>query len=219
MAEKAGAGTFMPDGSERFPGKTVIGLTGGVGSGKSLVLTMLKEHYGAFILQADRVCNALIENRGPAADAVIDLLGRGITDAEGLIDKKAMAAVIFSDPPLRLAVNGILHPATFDAALKEIEAAPQKLIVYESAIPAEARFSEICSRILYVYASRKIRMERLSQSRGYSREKSLAIMRSQYSEKQFRQLADAVLNNGGTAEETLASLDRIMKRWGIRREA
>ena len=218
MAGKDRAGTEMPENS-RFPGKTVIGLTGGVGSGKSLILDMLRDRYGALVLQADRVCNTLIENRGPAADAVIGLLGNGITDAEGLIDKKAMAAVIFSDPSLRLGVNRILHPATFDAVVKMIEEAHEELIIYEAALPAEARFNEICSRVLYVYAPRKIRAERLEKSRGYSREKSLAIMRSQLSEKQFRELADAAVDNGGSTEKTLASLDRIMKRWGIRRKA
>ncbi|MBP5225008.1 MAG: dephospho-CoA kinase, partial [Lachnospiraceae bacterium] len=76
---------------ELFPGKTVIGMTGGVGSGKSLVLTLLKEKYGACVLEADKVCRTLIEKEGSAFDGVVTLLGPQVLTRDGRIDKAVMA--------------------------------------------------------------------------------------------------------------------------------
>ena len=198
-----------------FPGKTVIGMTGGVGSGKSLVLTLLKEKYGACILEADRVCKTLIEKEGRAFDSIVSLLGPGILAADGSIDKAKMAGIIFRDAGKLEAVNRVLHPATFEEVCRLTEEAEETLIVYESAIPWEARFPELCDWILYVYAPRKLRLERLSASRGYSTQKSLSIMKNQPSEKEYRSLADAVLNNAGGLSDTEKRLARILKRWGL----
>lgn len=217
MARLSGENKNISSGG-RFPGKTVIGMTGGVGSGKSLILQLFRERYGACVLEADQVCKRLIEPDGSAFAAVVELLGERILDAEGRIDKAAMAALIFEDPAKRQAVNGILHPATFKAVLRLSEEARESLIVYESAIPREARFAELCDRILYVYAPRKMRAGRLAASRGYSAEKIRLIMKSQPTEKEYRALSDAVLPNTASPAETAEKLERLLKRWGIRGE-
>ena len=198
------------------PGKCVIGLTGGVGSGKSLILRILREDYGAYVLEADAVCKELIEPDGRAFFRIVSLLGKEILAKDGSIDKAAMSRRIFSDEEARLAVNGILHPATFEEVARRIKASGAALVVYESAIPKEARFAEICDRILYVYAKREIRLERLMRTRGYSREKALSIMHSQMSGKAFRALADGVVQNNAGVEEAKASLKRVLARWGIK---
>ena len=198
-----------------IPGKTVIGMTGGVGAGKSFVLTILRERYGAFILEADRVSKSLIEKNGSAYDAVIGLLGSGILDPSGEIDKGKMASLIFQDPGLLSAVNRILHPATFEAVVRQIRQAEETLIVYESALPHEARFPELCRHVLYVYTPKFQRIERLQASRGSSREKCESIMRNQLTEAAYRSCSDAVLYNNGTPEETAKRLERIMKKWGL----
>ena len=195
--------------------KTVIGMTGGVGSGKSLVLSLLKEKYGACILEADRISKRLIEKDGSAYDEIVALLGRDILDEEGNIRKAVMAERIFRDPEKRKAVNAILHPATFREVLRLTEEAPEALVVYESAIPVEARFPELCDKILYVYTPRRDRTERLIRTRSYSPERCRNIMRSQPTEKEYRTMADAVLDNSGTPEETARRLKRLLKKWGL----
>ena len=196
----------------------MIGMTGGVGSGKSSVLDCFRERYGAFILEADKVSKSLILSSGSAFEAVTKLLGRDILGPDGEIDKARMAAIIFRDPEKLSAVNAILHPATFKEVEARIHGAEEKLIVYESAIPKEARFTEFCDKILYVYTPRRLRMERLAASRGYSREKCLAIMKNQPTEASYRRLADAVLDNSGPPEETARRLKRILDKWGLREQ-
>ena len=122
---------------------------------------------------------------------------------------------IFRDPEKRKAVNAILHPATFRQVLRLTEEAPEALVVYESAIPVEARFSELCDKILYLYAPRRDRTERLIRTRSYSPERCRNIMRSQPTEKEYRAMADAVLDNSGTPEETARRLKRLLKKWGL----
>lgn len=203
----------------RFPGKTIIGVTGGVGSGKSLILSLLKEQYGACILQADLISKSLIKKEGPAYRPVIELLGEEIVGPDGEIDKARMAALIFHDPEKLLAVNAILHPATFAEVLRLTQEAPETLIVYESAIPQEARFPELCDRILYIYAPRRIRLERLRSSRNYSEDRSRSVMRSQPTDKTYRSFCDAVLRNDGTMEEVAEALEQRLAKWGIRKKA
>lgn len=195
--------------------KTVIGLTGGVGSGKSTVTKVLRKEYGALILEADAICKKLIEPGGSACEAVVNLLGPDVLTESGAIDKQRMAQMIFRNPDLRCAVNRILHPATFEAVSKRIRNTRKKLIVYESALPYEARFSDLCTRVLYVYASPAVRRERLKADRGYSEEKISAIMRSQLSEEEFYRMADGIVNNDADEETCRASLRELMKAWQI----
>ncbi len=200
---------------KRFPGKTVLGVTGGVGAGKSLILELLREEYGAEILQADRVCGELIENEGGAFGPIVRLLGEEVLDEAGRIDRKKMAQMIFNDDPLRQKVNRILHPATFREVCSRIRQSDASLAVYESALPQEARFREICDKVIYVYASEETRMRRLSKSRGYSEEKARSIMQAQMTEEEFKAFADASVINDGTVEEAKASLEQVLSGWWI----
>lgn len=195
--------------------KTVIGLTGGVGAGKSTVCALLKEHYGALILEADKICAGLMTPQGEAFEALVKLLGPEVLTPAGEIDRAKMAELIFAQPALRLQVNRILHPATFQAVQMRIRNSRKKLIVYESAIPYEARFSELCDKVLYVYASAESRKARLMASRGYSPEKVKTIMASQPEEALYYELADGVVNNEGDAASCLTNLEIVLSAWGL----
>nr|MBQ6241315.1 dephospho-CoA kinase [Lachnospiraceae bacterium] len=199
----------------KWKNKTVIGLTGGVGAGKSTVTKLLKKEYGALILEADGICKKLMEPGGSAYDRIVGLLGPEVLLLSGEIDKKRMAQMIFEDPDKRIAVNRILHPATFEAVKKRIRNTRKTLIVYESAIPYEARFSELCDKVMYVYASPAMRRERLKASRGYPDEKISAIMRTQLSDEDFYRMADGAVNNDGDEASCRASLRDLMAAWRI----
>ena len=199
----------------RFRGKRVIGLTGGVGSGKSTVLHFLAEAYGAEIIEADRVCNEIIEPGGTAHDALGELLGTQIFSPDGRPDKKEIARLIFSDPEKRKAVDALLHPATVKEVCRRIRSSEKKLVIYESALPAGAQFAKLCDAVLYVYASPETRCRRLSDGRGYSREKSEAIMAGQLSDGEFRMLCQAVIDNDGSEEAMKASAREAMEALGL----
>ena len=196
--------------SEGGSKKTVIGLTGGVGCGKSTILSFLKEDYGALILQADRVAEELMQPGGASFDRLVELLGKDVLRADGTIDRSRMSELVFADPSLLLKVNAIVHPDTLAEVKRRIAEAKESLIVYESAIPEEAHFDEITDAVLYVYASEQERLERLFFGRGYSFAKTESIMRRQMSEAEFRRIADAEVNNNGSEEEARISLAAAM---------
>ena len=190
----------------------ILGLVGESGSGKSTVLGMLKEDYGALILQADEVAKEMIAPGGPSYDRLVALLGRGILREDGSVDRAKVSEMIFSDASLLGKVNAIIHPDTLAAVKRRIGEAKETLVIVESAIPEEARFDEMTDAVLYVYASEETRLERLFFGRGYSFDKTERIMRRQLSEAEFRKMADAEVNNDGAEAEARASLAAAMKQ-------
>ena len=138
------------------------------------------------------------------------LLGPGVLNADGAIDRSRMSEMVFADPSLLLKVNAIVHPDTLAEVRRRIAGAKENLIVYEAALPEEACFDEIADAVLYVYASEQERMERLFFGRGYSFAKTESIMRRQLSEAEFRRIADAEVNNNGSEEEARTSLAAAM---------
>ena len=209
-ASAAEPGREAVSGDTKFPGRTVIGLTGGVGSGKSTILALLKEKYGALILEADRIAEAMMQPDGASYSRLVTLLGRSVLNDDGSINRGRMSEMVFADPKLLKQVNDIVHPDTIAEVRRRIENAQEKLIVYESAIPEEARFPELTDAVLYVYASEETRLERLFFGRGYSFDKTESIMRRQLSETEFRRMSDAEVNNDGTEEEAERSLAEAM---------
>ncbi|MBO4837748.1 MAG: dephospho-CoA kinase [Lachnospiraceae bacterium] len=198
----------------KFKNKLVIGLTGGVGAGKSTVLRLLKKEYGALVLEADVICKKLMEPGGPAYDRIVEVFGPEILQPSGEIDRLKMGIHVFQHQSIST-VNRILHPATFDAVKKRIRNTRKTLIVYESAIPYEARFSELCDKVLYVYASPEVRRERLKTFRNYPDERIDSIMRRQLSEEDFYAMADGVVNNESDPDACRDSLRKVMASWQI----
>ena len=148
----------------------VIGLTGGVGAGKSTVLSILQEKYGFHVIQADLVARALMEPGKEAYEAVCAFLGPKILLEDGQINRSAMAEIIFKDPSKRAKVDSLTHPLVWKAVKKEAEEYNRQSVVIEAAIPSK-EFRDICDEMWYLYTSREERIRRLKESRGYSDEK------------------------------------------------
>ncbi len=187
-----------------------IGITGGVGSGKSTVLAILRDQYGAEIIEADAVARALMEPGGASYQAVVSRFGTGILQPDGRIDRNALAALVFAEPALREELNQMTHPLVKQEVEVRMNRSQAPLVVYEAALPEEAKMRELCQEIWYIHVPEEIREERLMASRGYSREKCRQIMAAQLSEEAFRKLSDRIIENGGTVEETAAQLKKIL---------
>ena len=192
----------------------VIGITGGVGCGKSEVLRYLKEKYQAQVLLADEVANELKEPGKPCYQPVVDCLGEEILDADGRIDKGKMAQVIFSDKEKLRQINEIIHPAVRRYIEQEIER-QRKIKMFgffflEAALLIEEHYDQLLDEMLYVYATEEVRRTRLMQSRGYSQEKTTSIINKQQTEQQFRQHCSFVLDNSGDFEHTKKQIDEKM---------
>ena len=184
----------------------VIGLTGGVGSGKSAVTEILKREHGAVIIIADLVSHELMQPGCETYQKVAALLPKEAFDEKGLIDSKGMAKAIFSDEELLKQVNGIIHPAVIDEITNRIarlkaSGDPPPYIVVETALIVPGALDEWCDTIWYVHVPEEVRIERLMESRHYTREKCLDIMDSQPTEDEYRFYSDTELENTCSLEE------------------
>ena len=197
----------------------VIGIIGGVGAGKSTVLQLLKEQYGFRLIMSDDVAKQRMNEDETLKAALRRAFGDGIFTKEGRIDKAAYAALIYSDKEARKTSDEIVHPACWAYLEQETKSArgkdcPERIAI-ETALPYHDLHT-ICDAVWYVFADEKTRIGRLSASRGYSEEKSRAIIKSQFSDEQFRQIADAVIDNSGSGQETASEAALLLKEYGIK---
>ena len=191
-----------------------IGITGGVGAGKSTVLNYLQERYKAYLIVADELAKELELPGHACYEKLTEAFGEKILDEEGFIDKKAFAERIFSDPQSLKTANDIIHPAVKEEILKRLqeqEEAGKELFVVEAALLIEEKYDEILDELWYIYTDDAVRRERLKESRGYSEEKIESIMRQQLSEEEFRRHCRVVIDNSKRPEDTQAQIDRILK--------
>lgn len=192
-----------------------IGITGGVGAGKSLVLNYLQNHYNARVYLADDIANDLKLPGQSCYDKIIELLGRNIIDSEGLIDKNKMAEKIFSHKELLEEVNRIIHPAVKEYVLSQIELERKKgeidYFILEAALLIEEGYDRILDELWYIHADTSVRSRRLKETRNYTRDKIDHIMASQLSETEFRKHCKVVINNNSDEEALYSQIDHILE--------
>jgi len=192
----------------------VLGIAGGVGSGKSAVIEYFKSQ-GAFVILSDEIAKNISETEGPALTKIRELFKNdNVLTADGLMDRTKVAALIFNDEKKKKALNDILHPFAKEEIRRQIEdvksAQPDRLILLESAIFFETGCDELTDKVLYVYADEKVRIERLMENRGYTEEKCKAIMAKQMSESELRSRCDFVVDNSGTLEDTIRQCEVLL---------
>ena len=188
----------------------VIGITGGVGAGKSSVLKALEEHCSCKIVLADDVGNKVKEPGQKCYHQIVELLGTEVLNEDQTINKAAMAAKIFADAKILKQVNEIIHPAVEEYILNEIriEKEKQEIEVFflEAALLIEAGYVSYLDELWYIFGEKEIRKKRLKESRGYSDEKIEQIMESQLSDAEFRKYAAVVLDNSYDFEKTFEQI-------------
>ncbi len=192
----------------------VIGITGGVGAGKSTVVSYLGERYGAEIFTADLIGRALEQPGEACYSKITELFGDGILDEDGNIVREKLSAIVFSDPDQLAALDSIVHPAVRGRIEEEIEKrkGTVPLFVIEAALLIEAGYGDLCDEIWYVYADEKTRTGRLLSSRDYTPGRIRQIMDSQQSEEAFRSGSDRVIDNSGSISRTRREVDRIIEK-------
>ena len=193
-----------------------IGITGGVGAGKSFVLSCLAESCNCRIVLADDVGNEVKMPGQPCYDRIVELLGKEVLAEDGHINRQKMAAMIFSDEKLLKKVNEIIHPAVKAYILKEVkkerEAGEKDYFFLEAALLIEDGYDKLLDEMWYVHADREVRRARLKASRGYSDEKIDNIFASQLTEEVFRSYASVVIENNGEQEETRRQILEALNR-------
>ena len=194
----------------------VVGITGGVGAGKSEVLRLIAEMSDCFVLRADDLAKELEKKGEVCYEPLVELLGRDILDENGEINSKKMAGVIFAEggSDKLAAVNAIVHPAVKKRILELIEksdkGAKYDYFFIEAALLIEDHYDTIVDEMWYIYAPTEVRRTRLKETRGYSDAKIDEIMRSQCSDEEFRAHCAVVIDNGKSLEETRKRIAEII---------
>ena len=194
----------------------VIGLTGGVGAGKSSVLEWMREEWNAYVIVTDLVGRRLMEPGGATYRSLLETFGETILAGDGTIRRERLAELVFRDEASVQRVNAIVHPLVKEAVAQELEQVRQAqthaYAVVESALLREGGLTEFCDAVWYLYASSAVRIKRLMESRGYTRQRCQAVMDRQLSDEQFRREADAVIDNSGDFEDTKQQIRNLLKR-------
>ncbi|MDD6327228.1 MAG: dephospho-CoA kinase [Lachnospiraceae bacterium] len=181
----------------------IIGITGGVGSGKSLVLNELRENYHAYIIEADKLAHTMMLPGNAIYNEIIDAFGKEILNdyAPYEIDRAKLGQIVFYDREKLNILNGIIHPCVKQEIQSQIQSVRENgtcsLFAIEAALLIEDGYKRICDEIWYVWVDRETRILRLASQRGYTREKCISMMDSQSSDNFYLENADYILNNNG----------------------
>ncbi|MGN0290515.1 MAG: dephospho-CoA kinase [Lachnospiraceae bacterium] len=191
-----------------------IGITGGVGAGKSAILNYISKNYDAKVMLADEIAHDLMMPGTKCYDTIKKTFGtEDIFLPDGNLDRMKMAQVIFSDAKKREQMNGIVHPAVKEYVLEiyRKEQAEQRLdyLILEAALLIEEHYDEICDELWYIYTSEENRRKRLKADRGYSDEKIDGIFKSQLTEEEYRRHCKQVIDNNGSVEDTFLQIVKI----------
>lgn len=180
--------------------KRIIGVTGGLGAGKSTVLSILKEEYGARVILADEVGRSLMEPGQSCYEEIIRTFGEDMRNEDGSLNREKLGSEVFQNAKELSALNRIIHPAVKQKIREEILKLDEGLIVIEAALLVEDHYDEICDELWYVYAPTQERVKRLYENRGYSEVKSYSIIHNQLSVTEFKKACDYLIDNGGSLE-------------------
>ena len=192
-----------------------IGITGGIGAGKSTVLSLLKENFNCRVLLADEVAADLMKAGTPCFEKVVSLpWEQPIVGKDGEIDRPLMAKQMFANDSLRQAVNKIVHPAVEEEVLNQVEEERKKhnieYFFFEAALLIECGYGKLVDEMWYIYADESVRAARLKASRGYTDERIQNTISKQRSDASFREHSDRVIDNSGDKEQTLSQLRKIL---------
>lgn len=193
----------------------VIGLTGGIGSGKSLITDLLKDKYGATILNTDQIAKDQMNPGGISYQGVVDYFSKNILSEDGTINRKRLSEIVFLDNEKRIMLNSLTHPLVLEEVNKEILRCKNSLnipyVVIETALMIESGYDNICNEVWYVYAPQEERRRRLKESRNYSDEKINAIFASQSKDEDFRQKYEKVIINTGEIDQVYKQVEQLLK--------
>lgn len=193
----------------------LIGLTGGIASGKSTIASRLAEH-GAVVVDADRIAREVVEPGRPALAAIAERFGPGVIAADGSLDRPALGAIVFADEEARLALNAITHPAVLAASTARFAAAaeadPGAIVVYDVPLLVESANEYPFELVVVAHAAAGTRVERLVALRGMDRAEAERRIRSQATDEERLAVADVVIDTDGTLAHTRQQVDALWER-------
>ena len=188
-----------------------VGLTGGIGSGKSAVARRLSA-LGAVVVDADRIAREVLEPGTPGLAAVVEAFGEQMLHADGSLDRAALGALVFADPEQRERLNSIVHPLVAARAEQLMSATPPDgVVVYDVPLLVETGQAARYDLVVVVEAPLQARIDRLARDRGMREEEVRNRIAAQASDEQRREVADVVIVNDGTLDELAERVDALWR--------
>jgi dephospho-CoA kinase len=192
----------------------VIGITGGVGSGKSSVLKLLKERFNAYILIADDIAKETMCRGNAGYEQVVEMFSEDILDKNKNIDRTKLATIVFHNENKRIVLNSIIHPLVKKIILNKINelkiAGTYDYVFVEAALLIEDHYDVICDELWYIYVPADMRRQRLKDSRGYSDEKIDSVFKSQLNEEAYKKACINVIDNSKDIEDTMSQIEKLL---------
>ncbi len=195
----------------------IIGLTGSIGTGKSTVSRMF-QRLKIPVVDADKIAREVVEPSMPAYEAIVATFGKSIIRSDQTIDRKKLGAIIFSDESKRKQLNNIIHPAIRKEMLRQKENYISKghmSVVLDIPLLFESKLTHYVDKILVVYVDPKVQLERIMKRDGSTENDARQRISSQISIVEKVKLADAVIDNNGTIEESFEQLKRVLSNWKV----
>jgi len=193
----------------------VIGLTGGIASGKSTVSNMVKK-LGITVVDADEISRDVVEIGKPAYNQIVDVFGADILQQDHTLDRKKLGALIFSNQKRREQLNKIVHPEVRKEMLRQVEKEKKqgsRAVVLDIPLLFESKLTYMVDKTLLVYVDEQTQLERLMQRNGYAKAEAKLRIQSQLPLKDKRKLADEIIDNNGTIENTQTQVEVVLKKW------
>lgn len=195
----------------------VIGVTGGVGTGKSTVLSILENDYNAKIIEADKVAHYLMEPDKEAYIDIVNQFGEIILYSNREINRNILGNIVFNDSNKLLKLNSIVHPAVKKYIQNEIYDIQMngkyEYVIVEAALLIEDGYKSICDELWYIYTDKSVRIDRLMEARGYDYSKCISIINSQNDDEFYESNCDYIIDNTYDLNNTKKIISKIMQSY------
>ncbi|KZM56511.1 dephospho-CoA kinase [Aeribacillus pallidus] len=195
----------------------IIGLTGGIASGKSTVSEMLKKR-GIPVIDADLIAREVVEVGKKAYTEIVNAFGKEILNEDLTINRARLGSIVFQNEDKREKLNSIVHPEVrleMKRRQEQLISEGAKAVVLDIPLLFESNLKHLVDKVIVVYTGEKNQLERLMKRNNFSKEEALSRINAQMPLKEKVKFADAVINNDGTLEETEQQLENILMNWGI----
>jgi dephospho-CoA kinase len=196
----------------------ILGLTGGIGAGKSMILHELETNYNSFICETDKLAHKLMEKGTEINAEITEAFGTGILKSDGDIDRYVLGSIVFSDDKKLDTLNSIVHPGVKRYILADIEEKRKQNIdiyVIEAALLIQDGYDKICDQIWNIWADRETRISRLMNSRGYSYEKCVSIIESQPDDDFYAKYTNLTISNNADSFFSTKAVKVELNKLGI----
>ncbi|RST76347.1 dephospho-CoA kinase [Siminovitchia acidinfaciens] len=196
----------------------IVGLTGGIASGKSTVSKLLEKR-GFTIVDADIAARKVVEPGESAYSEIVEAFGKEILLKDGTLDRDKLGSIVFQNEEERQKLNGIVHPAVrkkMKEWQEEAIKAGKQTVVLDIPLLYESKLTHLVEKVIVVYVNEETQLKRLMERNEFTEDEAKSRISSQMPLREKLELADAVLDNNGTIEETEKQLDQLIEKWKLK---